>query len=151
VIDATVERGERRLIERSQPLLRLVKERICATLRVGVVDCDRRGERARRQTQITLDFFPGVSSGGDLDPRELLKRRRLICRVIDEQPHSVARLLKDRVRHTTVIAVFVDEALAVRVDENALHEGAGRIPGDRDEPLMHIDGGAAHAHSHPNA
>src|SRR5580704_15190601 len=53
--------------------------------------------------------------------------------------------MHDVVGDAAVIAVLVDEALPAAVDEDTLHLGAGRIPGDRRKALAHVHHGAADA------
>ncbi len=49
---------------------------------------------------------------------------------------------------TGVVAVLVDEAVALAVHEHALAELARGIPDHRDEALVHVDGGATRTDAH---
>ena len=67
-----------------------------------------------------------------------------------EQPDAIPALAQDVVGDAPVVAVLVDEALPLAVDEYALYQGTRRVPGDGGEALAHIQHRAADACAEQN-
>src|ERR1700694_5860341 len=151
MILAAVESDERRLVEGLESLLLPVEHRGLAARRMAIVDVHTAGEGVLRQLELALDFLPGVTGGADLDLSEHLHLAHTVGVLIGQQPNPLTVLLQHAMRHAAMVAIFIDEALAALVDDDALHQRARRIPGNGGKSLRHVDRSAADAHAEANA
>ncbi len=99
--------------------------------------------------KLALHFGPAFAGGGDVDARQF--HWPLEDRIVDQEVDLVAGLVDHHAADPAVVAVLVDEPLAVLVDEDSLDEGLGRVPRAGRKELVHVDGVAADAHAHADA
>ena len=139
-LGGAVERAVRRRRERGQIARIFVEDRVDARARVAVVERERRGEAALRQTQLALELLQrvarrahGVSLVGGL----------LEHRVVYHEPRATAAVQERYLAEPPVIGVFVHEALPLRVDEHAALEAPGLRHGQRDRDGVHVQRGGA--------
>jgi hypothetical protein len=75
----------------------------------------------------------------------------LKMRAIKQQVHPVPRLIDHRPADAAMVAILVDEALTLHVDEHALCVAFGDRPGASGEELLHMDRFAARPHAEHDA
>ncbi len=116
---------------------------------MGVVERHRRGQCALGHAEFAFDLLPRLPGSGDGDAGKV---HRLDEMGIVEQQVDLAPGLIDRAAaHPAVVAILVDEALAVDVDEHPVGVAFGHGPGAGGEELLHMDRLAARAHAQQDA
>src|SRR3546814_10689250 len=94
----------------------------------------RRHTRCALVTGVQTCALPiSVASRTDADLGELAELRFAVGFLIGEHIEAGAALLQDHLRGAAVVAVFIDEALALLVDEDALDQRLRRVPRQRSE------------------
>ena len=106
-------------------------------------------EVALRNAERYFEFFDRLFNRGHLVTRE--HALLVVERIIDDQVGLAVCLLHDRVGDPAVIAIFVDEALSVGADEQALDMTGRGEEGRGHEPFVHVDGVSANAHTHSDS
>ena len=131
------ERDERPLVQRDQDRWALVEQRIVPFAGVLVVNRHGRAEGADRHLQFGLDLFPGLAGAGNAHPRKVHRLDEM--RIVEQQVDLAVRLIDRAAADPAVVAVFIDEALALGVDEDAIGVAFRHGPGAGGEELLHVD------------
>ena len=106
------------------------------------------GEVVRREADLLRHLLDRLAGAGDL---RVQVRGMVVVVVVDDQVDPLAELLDRVVGEACVIDVLVDEALSLGVHEDAEGERRGRVEGQGDEALVHVDQSAADALAHQDA